>query len=68
MLNGRFTIYMEKLPVPIGSHAYVDIVITSVRATLSGGRSVTALSVVQLAVCVVVLLQGDKQSRSWAFL
>lgn len=30
MLNGRFIIYMEKLPVPIGSDAYVDIVITSV--------------------------------------
>lgn len=30
MLNGRFIIYMEKLPVSIGSDAYVDIVITSV--------------------------------------
>lgn len=68
MLNGRFIIYMEKLPVSIGSDAYVDIVITSVWATLSGGRSVTALSAIQLAVSVIVLLQGDKQSRSWAFL
>lgn len=66
--NGRFTINMENLPVPIGGHAYVDIVITSVWATLPGGRAVTALSIVQLTVSVVVLLQGDKQSRPGALL
>lgn len=68
MSNGRYTIYMENLPVPIGGHAYVDIVITSVWATLSGGRAVTALSIIQLTVSVVVLLQGDKQSRPGALL
>lgn len=68
MSNGRYTIYMENLPVPIGGHAYVDIVITSVWATLSGGRAVTALSIIQLTVSVVVFLQGDKQSRPGALL